>query len=151
MPLKLQVIAPDFSLPSSSGQTFTLRADMQGKPCIVYFYPKDFTSVCTAEACEFRDHFADFREYDIDIVGISRDSVATHQKFIQQHRLPFQLLADEQGKVSRLYDAVVPIIGMTKRITYLLDAQHHIAGVYEAMFESAGHIRAMIAKVKAKP
>jgi peroxiredoxin Q/BCP len=150
MPLKLQSLAPDFSLPSSSGRQFSLRADLSGKPCIVYFYPKDFTNVCTAEACSFRDHFADFRGQDIDIVGISRDSVATHQKFIAEHQLPFQLLADEQGKVARLYEATVPIIGLTKRITYLLDAQHRIAGVHEAMFESAGHVRAMIEQLKAK-
>ncbi len=148
MPLKIQSPAPNFTLASSSGQDFTLHTDLANKPCIIYFYPKDFTSGCTAEACEFRDHFAEFRGYDIDIVGISRDSVATHQKFIQQHQLPFQLLADEQGKVARLYDAIVPLIGMTKRVTYLLDAQQRITGVYEAMFESAGHIRAMIAKLK---
>ncbi|MCU0451971.1 MAG: peroxiredoxin [Bernardetiaceae bacterium] len=150
MPLALQQPAPDFTLPASTGRDFTLSTDLAGRPAILYFYPKDFTAGCTAEACSFRDHFADFRELDVDVVGISRDSVATHQRFIKAHHLPFTLLADEAGQVARRYDALVPIVGITKRVTYLLDAQHRIVAAHQAMFESMGHIRAMLASLKAK-
>ncbi len=80
---------------------------MKGKPCILYFYPRDFTPGCTREACGFRDQFAEFRGLDIDVTGISRDSVATHLKFKETHRLPFELLADEQGEVATLYKAAI--------------------------------------------
>lgn len=148
MALKENTPAPDFSLPSTSGKTFSLHKDAAGKPLIIYFYPKDFTSVCTKEACEFRDSFDYFRGLDIDIVGISRDSIATHHEFRKAHRLPFELLADEDGKVADLYEATVPLIRFTKRITYLLDSDHHIAGVYQNMFGARAHIEAMIRKVK---
>jgi thioredoxin-dependent peroxiredoxin len=150
MPLALNRPSPDFTLPASTGRDFTLSTDLANRPAILYFYPKDFTSGCTAEACSFRDHFAEFRELDVDVVGISRDSVATHQRFIKAHNLPFTLLADEAGKVARLYDALVPFVGITKRITYLLDARHRVVAAHQAMFESAGHIKAMLASLKTK-
>jgi peroxiredoxin Q/BCP len=148
MPLSVNAPAPDFSLPSTSGNTFRLSDDQKDKPCILYFYPKDFTNVCTAEACAFRDQFAEFRGLDIDVYGISRDTLETHHKFREAYKLPFDLLADVDGNVAKLYKARIPVIGMTRRVTYLLDAQHRIAAVYEDMFGAEGHIRAMIEKVK---
>lgn len=150
MPLPIHSAAPDFSLPSTSGQTFTLSIDQHGKPCVIYFYPKDFTDVCTKEACEFRDQFAEFRDLDIDILGISRDDIPTHLRFKAAHKLPFELLADTSGKVAKTYDAKIPIIGLTKRITYLLDAQHRIVAAFQDMFGSANHIQAMIDGMKAE-
>ncbi|MCS7018956.1 MAG: peroxiredoxin [Cytophagales bacterium] len=144
MALALYSQAPDFTLPSTSGKDFQLRRDMAGKPCILYFYPKDFTNVCTAEACSFRDHFEAFRNLEVAVLGISRDSLATHQQFKSRYQLPFELLADTDGKVAKLYRAVIPIIGMPKRLTYLLDAAHRIVAVHEAMLESSAHVRAML-------
>lgn len=149
MALKPNTQAPDFTLPSTTGADFTLSEDLKGKPCIVYFYPKDFTRGCTAEACDFRDHFAYFRDVDIAVIGISRDSVATHLKFQAKHNLPFQLLADEKGEVARKYDALVPIIGLTMRITYLLDSNHQIVAVYDSFFGFHNHLKEMIAQIKA--
>lgn len=148
MALKENTPAPDFTLDSTSGKTFNLSRDAKGKPLIIYFYPKDFTSVCTKEACEFRDSFEFFRDANIDVYGISRDSVETHLKFQKAHNLPFALLADEEGKVADLYGASVPFIKFTKRITYLLDKNHRIAGVYQNLFSARRHIRQMIQKVK---
>lgn len=144
MALAINSQAPDFVLPAALGGEFQLSRNMKGKPCIIYFYPKDFTSVCTAEACSFRDHFEAFRDLDVAVVGISRDSIATHQRFIKQYQLPFDLLSDTDGRVTKLYRATVPIIGMPKRITYLLDATHKIVAVHEAMFESSAHVRNML-------
>ncbi len=152
MALPIDSLAPDFSLPSTSGSVFTLSEQQKGKPCILYFYPKDFTPKCTKEACEFRDQFAEFRGLDIAVYGISRDSVATHLKFKDMHKLPFELLADEQGQVAKLYKALIPVIGLTKRITYLLDVNHRIVAAYSEMFGAEEHVRAMIEKItKATP
>ncbi len=148
MALSVQTKAPDFTLPSTSGQDFTLSKDKAGKPCIIYFYPKDFTPGCTAEACDFRDNIAYFKDLDIDVIGISRDSVATHLRFQKTYELPFQLLADTKGEVARQYKALIPLLGVTKRITYLLDKNHTIVAVYENLFGAKNHIKEMIREVK---
>ena len=148
MALSLGAKAPDFILPSTSNKTITLSKDLAGKAVILYFYPKDFTGVCTAEACEFRDQFESFRELDVPVFGISRDDIATHEKFKKTHRLPFELLSDESGKVCKAYDALIPLIKMPKRVTYLLDQDHRIAGVFSDMFESKGHIESMLKKLR---
>jgi peroxiredoxin Q/BCP len=121
---------------------------MAGKPCILYFYPKDFTPGCTQEACEFRDHFAYFKDLSIDVIGISRDSVATHKKFKEANQLPFELLSDERGDVARQYKALLPFLGVTRRITYLLNGEHKIVAAYESMFAAKNHIQKMTEAVK---
>ena len=149
MALKENTQAPDFSLESTNGKIFTLSQHAAGKPLILYFYPRDFTPACTKEACEFRDTFNFFQDAQIDVYGISRDSLETHYKFQEAHRLPFDLLADEDGRVAELYKASVPLIKFTKRITYLLDKNHRIVGVYQNLFGARKHIHEMIEKVKA--
>lgn len=103
MTLKLGEKAPEFSLPSNTGEEVKL-SDFEGKFVVLYFYPKDMTPGCTTEACDFRDQHESFKELDAVILGISPDSVARHQKFIDKHDLPFLLLADEEHKVAELYD-----------------------------------------------
>jgi peroxiredoxin Q/BCP len=148
MALNIGEKAPDFTLPSTSNKKITLSKDLAGKAVILYFYPKDFTGGCTAEACEFRAQFETFRAFDIPVFGISRDDIATHEKFKKAHRLPFELLSDETGKVCKAYDALIPLIKMPKRVTYLLDQDHKISGVFSDMFESKGHIESMLKKLK---
>ncbi|SMD45468.1 peroxiredoxin Q/BCP [Aquiflexum balticum DSM 16537] len=140
--------APDFTLPSTSGKDFTLSKECKGKACIIYFYPKDFTKVCTAEACDFRDQFAAFRDLDIPVLGISRDDMATHLRFKKEYKLPFELLSDEKGNVCNAYDALIPLIRVPKRITYFIDQDHIIQGVFSDMFESKKHVEEMIKLIK---
>jgi thioredoxin-dependent peroxiredoxin len=147
MALSLGTKAPDFTLLSTSGKKFSLSEDMSGKALIIYFYPKDFTPGCTAEACEFRDQFEEFLELDIPVLGISRDDIATHERFKRQYKLPFDLLSDLNGEVCKAYDALIPLIKMPKRITYLLDEDHKIAGVFSDMFESKGHVETMLKRL----
>ncbi len=147
MALKISSKAPDFTLPSTSGQSFTLNKII-GRPCILYFYPKDFTAVCTKEACDFRDQFEVFKALDIPVFGISRDSIKTHHKFKAAHRLPFELLSDAQGAVAKKYDALIPIVGLTKRVTYLLDENHIIHAVYGNLLASDKHVKAMVKSVE---
>jgi peroxiredoxin Q/BCP len=94
--------APDFTLPADGGGTVSLKG-LKGKTVVLYFYPKDDTSGCTAEACAFRDALPDFSKVKAEIVGISRDSVASHDKFKKKFKLPFPLAADEDGKVCQAY------------------------------------------------
>ena len=149
MPLSINSQAPDFTLPATSGQDITLSKDLAGKPCVLFFYPKDFTSVCTKEACGFRDNFDTFKSLDVTVLGINTDSIATHKRFKKANDLPFELLTDEKGVVSKAYKAVVPIVGMTKRVTYLLGANHKIVAAYQEMFGWEKHIVQMIKALKA--
>jgi peroxiredoxin Q/BCP len=85
---------------------------------------------------------------EIPVFGISRDSIATHEKFKKAFKLPFDLLSDESGAVCKAYDALIPLIKMPKRITYLLDSNHKIVGFYEGLFENKSHVDAMLTKLK---
>ena len=94
--------APDFSAATSGGGKISL-ADLKGKNVILYFYPKDDTPGCTKEACAFRDHFSDFKKRGAVVLGVSPDSVKSHDKFVEKFKLPFALLADEGKKIVEAY------------------------------------------------
>jgi thioredoxin-dependent peroxiredoxin len=94
--------APDFELQTDSGDTVKL-SDLRGKPVVLYFYPKDDTPGCTTEACEFRDAYDVFRERGIEVLGVSPDDVASHEKFKNKYELPFTLLADPDHSVAEKY------------------------------------------------
>lgn len=95
--------APLFSLPGNNGETFSLGDYIGKKVIVLYFYPKDMTPGCTTQACDFRDQSAEFENVNAMIVGISPDPVARHEKFIEKHGLPFELLADENNEVADAY------------------------------------------------
>lgn len=140
--------APDFTLPSTGNKSISLDKDFKNQALIVYFYPKDFTKGCTAEACEFRDKFEDFRNLSIPILGISKDDIPSHEKFKKEYRLPFDLLSDKNGEVCKAYDALIPLIKMPKRITYLLNDKHEIEASFSEMFEAKGHIENMLKNLR---
>jgi peroxiredoxin Q/BCP len=121
-------VVPDFSLPATGGGSFRLK-DAAGRALVIYFYPKDMTSGCTRESQDFRDLHAAFRKANVGIVGISRDSIASHEKFKAKERLPFTLLADADEKVCRLFDVIREkslygrkYLGI-ERSTFLLDTK----------------------------
>lgn len=149
MALKKGTQAPNFTLTSTGDKKVTLSKCFKDQALILYFYPKDFTSGCTKEACEFRDQFEVFRDLEIPILGISRDDLPTHEKFKKTYRLPFDLLSDTSGKVCKAYDALIPLIKMPKRITYLLDENHVIIASFSDMFEAKKHISKMLHSLKA--
>src|SRR5919202_6387955 len=90
--------APDFALPSQSGEIIRLE-DLLGKPVVLFFYPKDNTLGCTREVCAFRDGFEEFGVLDAEVIGVSSDSVESHRTFVRKHQLPFALLSDKGGKL----------------------------------------------------
>jgi len=96
-------LAPDFQLEASNGKQVKL-SDFRGKNVLLYFYPKDMTPACTTQACDIRDRSKDFKKLKTVILGISTDSMARHQKFIEKYELPFLLLADEEHSVSELFE-----------------------------------------------
>ncbi|MDB6101282.1 MAG: peroxiredoxin [Gammaproteobacteria bacterium] len=95
----------DFSLSSSGGGTWTSK-DAAGRKLVIYFYPKDMTSGCTRESQDFRDLYSAFRKAGVDIVGVSRDSVKSHDKFTEKEKLPFPLLSDEDERLCKLFDVI---------------------------------------------
>lgn len=95
----------DFSLPSSGGGTWSSQA-AAGRKLVIYFYPKDMTAGCTRESQDFRDLHSAFRKAGVDIVGVSRDSVKSHDKFTEKEKLPFPLLSDEDERLCKLFDVI---------------------------------------------
>ncbi len=93
---------PDFRLPASNGKDVALR-DFKGQKVVIYFYPKDMTPGCTTEACDFRDLNEQFKDYNTVVLGISPDSLSSHEKFIAKHGLPFLLLSDENHEVAEMF------------------------------------------------
>jgi peroxiredoxin Q/BCP len=94
--------APAFTLPNADGKKISLK-DFNGKKIVLYFYPKDMTSGCTQEACDFRDAFPDFSKVNAVVLGVSPDPVNSHKKFVDKHKLPFELLSDENKEVVEKY------------------------------------------------
>lgn len=145
--------APDFTLPTDGAGTVRL-SDLKGQHVVLYFYPKDDTSGCTAEACQFRDLFPKFGRNDAAIIGISRDSVASHDKFKKKYKLPFTLAADEQGKVTERYGVWVQksmygrkYMGI-ERSTFLIDGKGVIRGIWRKV-KVPGHAEEVLAAIKA--
>jgi thioredoxin-dependent peroxiredoxin len=145
--------APDFTLPADGGGTVSLKA-LRGEPVVLYFYPKDDTSGCTAEACAFRDAIPDFSKVKAEIVGVSRDSVASHDKFKKKFKLPFPLASDEDGKVCQAYGVWMEksmygkkYMGI-ERSTFLIDAKGVIRQAWRKV-KVPGHAEAVLEAVRA--
>lgn len=139
--LKIGDVAPQFSLKTGKGDVFSL-ADLKGKKALVlYFYPKDDTPGCTAEACSFRDQYEDFKDLGAEVIGISSDSEASHHKFTQKHRLPFPLLADTDGKVRKLYEVPRALLGLLPgRVTFVIDKNGVLQYIFNSLSGATDHV-----------
>lgn len=140
--------APDFSLPDASGKAFRL-ADWRGKWLVLYFYPKDDTPGCTTEAIAFRDRQKPLADLNAQVVGVSVDDGKSHQQFADKHKLPFTLLADHDGRVSRRYGALSDfgIVRFSKRYTFLIDPDGRVAKAYLKV-DAERHADEVIADLK---
>ena len=132
--------APAFSLSAQTGAIVSL-ADFLGKSAIVlYFYPKDNSGGCTAEACSFRDNYEVFKEAGAEVIGVSADSEVSHRQFASKNRLPFLLLSDTHGTVRKLY-GVSAFMGMLSgRVTFVIDKEGMVRHVFSDMRNAQRHI-----------
>ena len=153
MSLEVGDKAPDFTLAADGGGKVSLKA-LKGKTVVLYFYPKDDTPGCTAEACAFRDQLPDFSKVKAAVVGISRDSVASHDKFKKKFKLPFPLASDAGGKVCEAYGAWgeksmygKKYMGI-ERSTFLIDEKGVVKGAWRKV-KVPGHVEAVLAAAKA--
>ncbi len=132
--------APDFTLKNAAGKNVSLGQYLNKQAVVLYFYPKDNTPGCTAEACSFRDQYEDFKELGAEVIGISSDSEDSHEKFAQNHRLPFVLLSDPGGKVRKSYGVPSTFGLLPGRVTYVIDKAGDVRHVFNSQLQATKHI-----------
>jgi peroxiredoxin Q/BCP len=126
-------VAPLFTGTNQDGQAFNL-SDLIGKKIVLlYFYPKDFTGGCTKEACGFRDRMGDLQTNNVAVVGVSHDSVESHKKFADEYKLNFTLIADPDDMIIKEYDVKMPMMAMSKRVSFLIGLDGKIVHVTDTM------------------
>ena len=140
--------APDFTLPDQDGNPVTL-SDLRGRWAVVYFYPADDTPGCTAESCSFRDSHEDFTDAGAVVVGISSDSVESHKRFAARHRLPFTLLADEDGAVRSAWGVGKTLGLLPGRVTYVIDPEGTVRKVFSSQLRPRRHIDEALEAIRA--
>ena len=134
MELKVGDKIPNFIAKDTNGNDFDSQEIIGQKPLVIYFYPKDNTPGCTVQACSFRDQYEDFKDLGAEVIGISSDSVASHQKFTQQYKLPFILLSDSDKKIRKLFGVPSGLFGILPgRVTYVADKTGTIIMVFDSM------------------
>ena len=138
--------APDFALPSTTGENISLRQFKGKKTVVLFFYPKDETPGCTREACDFRDHTPEFEKLNVVVLGISNDNLESHNHFKEKHQLPFPLLTDEDASVSKMFGVYKQknlygkkYMGI-ERTTFVIDRTGRIAQIYPKV-KVDGHIK----------
>jgi peroxiredoxin Q/BCP len=132
--------APDFTLPSQTGDQVRLHDRLGERVVVLYFFPKDGTPGCTAEACAFRDSHEVFTDAGAEVIGVSSDSVDSHAAFSGRHELPFTLVSDQGGQVRKSY-GVPSVLGLLPgRVTYVIDREGTVRQVFSSMTRISRHI-----------
>jgi peroxiredoxin Q/BCP len=141
--------APDFTLRDQHGEDVSSSALWARGPVVLFFYPKDFTAGCTAEACAFRDAYEDFTGAGATVVGISSQGVESKKAFAEQHRLPFTLLADEGGRVREAFGVKPSFLGLVEgRETYVIDAHGIVRHVFNSQVRPHEHVAQALAVLR---
>lgn len=148
-PMTLQVgdPAPDFTLPAG-GKTVTLSKLYAERVVVLYFYPKDDTPGCTAEACGFRDSYDAFSQAGAEVVGVSSDSLASHDRFASRHRLPMTLLSDEDGKVRARFGVKSTLGLMPGRATFVINRKGIVRHVFVSQLRVGAHVEQALSVVR---
>lgn len=143
MSLRVGQKAPDFDVVSSKGKALKL-SELRGKKNVVlYFYPGDFTPICTKETCGFRDMYAQLESADTEVIGVSVDSDESHEKFAAEYAIPFELVSDKDKELAKAYGATSflgKLLGKAARITYLIDKKGEIAGIFQGELSASKHV-----------
>jgi len=140
--------APDFSLPSQKGGVVNLRDLLATSEVVLYFYPRDNTPGCTAEAKAFRDNYEVFKEMGAEVVGVSSDSVDSHIDFASRCDLPFTLLSDPGGKVRKLYDVPSTFGVLPGRVTYVIDTRGVVRHIFNSQLNATKHVEEAMSVLK---
>jgi peroxiredoxin Q/BCP len=140
--------APGFTLPNQSGEMVDLRDFIDRKIIVLYFYPRDFSLGCTAEACAFRDSYEVFKEAGAEVIGVSSQSVDSHRRFASTNTLPFILLSDEDGRVRKLYGATSAFGLMAGRVTYVIDKRGIVRHMFSSQLNPTKHIEEALQIIK---
>ena len=143
MALEVGTTAPSFTTVDDEGNTVSL-SDFKGKVVVLYFYPKDDTPGCTKQAQSFRDNYEEYQNKDMVVLGVSMDDQASHQKFKEKYGLPFTLLVDSDGAITKAYD--VDGGGYAKRVTYIIDGEGKITKV-DAQVNTSTHAQDVLANI----
>lgn len=149
--LKVGDLAPDFTLPDQRGAPVRLAGLLGKKNVVLYFYPKDASPGCTAEARAFRDAYDSFWSADTEVVGVSSDSVKSHERFAAKHDLPFRLLSDRDGAVRALYGVEKTLGILPGRVTFVIDRDGTLRHVYSSQLAATRHVREARHAVKRLP
>lgn len=128
--LRVGDTAPGFSMLDERGLPVSLKEYLGKKVIVLYFYPKDFTPGCTAEACSFRDNYALYQNKGAVVIGVSIDSVESHSKFAEKHNLPFSILSDSTKEVAKAYGALGIGGFLAKRVTFVIDKKGKITHIF---------------------
>jgi peroxiredoxin Q/BCP len=148
MELKIGDKIPNFTAKDSLGKDFDSQEILGKKPLVIYFYPKDNTPGCTTQACSFRDQYEDFKDLGAEVIGISSDSVVSHQKFTEQYQLPFILLSDSDKKIRTLFGVPAGLFGILPgRVTYVADKTGTVIMVFDSM-KAKNHISKALEALK---
>ncbi|HWH09131.1 MAG TPA: peroxiredoxin [Candidatus Thermoplasmatota archaeon] len=143
MPLRVGATIPDFRAPDAEGRAWT-RADLAGRPFVLFFYPADETPGCVTEACAYRDAWEAFRDLGVPVLGVSRDPPERHRAFAQRRQLPFTLLSDPDGRMRDAFGAWM-LGRLPRRVSYLVDAEGRVAAVFDSALRPGAHAREMLA------
>ncbi|WP_374507047.1 peroxiredoxin [Flavobacterium sp.] len=148
MAIQVGDVVPQFSAVDAQGTLFDSASVIGKKPVVLYFYPKDNTPGCTAQACSFRDQYEDFLDLGAEVIGISSDGLASHQKFTAQYKLPFLLLSDTDKKIRKLFGVPTAFFGLLPgRVTYAIDAKGVVQMVFNSML-AGQHIPKALEAIK---
>jgi len=138
---------PVFSLPNQHGEEVSIDSFF-GKPFVLYFYPKDDTPGCTAEACSFRDAYAELRSLNAEVIGVSADSPASHLSFAENYNLPFVLLSDQKNKVRKLLGVPSGMFGLLPgRVTYIVDEEGTVQHVFDSQLQANRHVKEALSQL----
>ena len=139
--IKVGSTIPAFTLPDQNGKMFDINSVLGKKNLVIYFYPKDDSPGCTAQACSFRDQFEVFTEADAVIIGISSQSVTSHKAFAEKHRLSFTLLSDEGNKIRKKFGVPTNLLGLLPgRVTYVADKTGKVIYTFNSQLQTEKHV-----------
>lgn len=149
--IQLGATAPDFQKTSQTGDSVTLSQYRGNKAVVLYFYPKDETPGCTAEACSFRDNYEDFVEAGAVVIGVSSDSEESHRSFADHHRLPFVLVSDRDQAIRKAYGVPKTLGLLPGRVTFVIDRDGVVRHTFNSQLNAKKHVTEALSIVKSLP